>query len=69
MNTEIKRTKFAERLTFSLKENYNKNGFIDVQSVSYASFKTSVRPAALQPALITSQRFLTAETRIPFSSP
>ena len=55
VNTEIKKTKFAERLSFFLKENYNENRFIDVQPVSLASFKTSVMPAALQPALIRSQ--------------
>ena len=57
MNTEIKKTKFAKRLSFFLKEIYNENGFIDVQPVSLASFKTSVMPTALQPALITSQPF------------
>ena len=49
MNTEIKKTKFAE--------NYNENGFIDVQPVSLASFKTSAMPAALQSALIIWQPF------------
>ena len=57
MNTEIKKTKYAKRLSFFLKENYNEKGFIDVRPVSLASFKTSVMPVALQLVLITSQSF------------
>ena len=57
MRTQKLKTKFAERLSFFLKENYNEKGFIDVQPVSPAYFKISVMPAALQLALITSQPF------------
>ena len=57
MNLEIKNTKYAERLSFFVKENYNVNEFINVQPVSLAPFKTFVMPAALQPTLITSQPF------------